>query len=158
MEHKFDFYTQYSTFYLTSDNGKKALTPGMLTWSKEEYKERLMEVENTLIVTTGSYGHIRGVIRLLNNNQSVEVDYDKYDHIVETQLKVRSGKLQILDCPTSHIEFEKKIPPGVYGVRVYSSGLSTSDFSEEEGNDRYLIEVWPDNTVKRKVLKQYAGY
>lgn len=50
------------------------------------------------------------------------------------------------------------IKPGMYGVRVYSSELSTSSFDEEEGNDRYLIEIWPDSTVRRKVLKQYPGF
>lgn len=157
MKYKFDVYTQYRTIYLTSDNTEEASKPEVLAMSKDEDNGRLIAVKNTLIVTTGSYGHIRGELRFLNKRNEA-IDYDKYDHIVEAGLEVHSGKLQILDCPSSNIIFEKNISPGVYGVRMYSSGLSTTDIDEEEGNDRYLIEIWPDSTVKRKVLKQYTGY
>lgn len=157
MKYKFDFHTQYRSFYLTSDNTEEASRPEVLAVSRQVDNGRLIAVKNTLIITTGSYGHIRGEIRILNKRNEI-VNYDTYDHIIEASIEVNSGKLQILNCPFSDIEFEKKIKPGVYGVRVYSSGLSTSNFDEEEGNDRYLIEIWPDNTVKRRVLKQYAGY
>jgi hypothetical protein len=157
MKYKFDFQTQYSGFYITSDNGGIVLTPGALELPKEESEGRLIQAKNTLIVKTGSYGHIRGEMAFLNTKRE-EVDYDKYDHIVEAGLDVHTGELQILDCPNSHVEFKKRIKPGIYGVRIYSSGLKTSDFSEQEGDDRYLIEIWPDSTTKWKVLKQYSGY
>jgi len=157
MKYRFDFYTQYRSFYLTSDNTEEASKPEVLAISNDEDNGRLIAVKNTLIVTTGSYGHIRGEVKLLHKRNEL-VDFDKYEHIVEAGVAVQSGKLQILDCPLSHIQFEINITPGLYGVRVYSSGLSTSNFDEEEGNDRYLIEIWPDNTVKREVLKKYPGY
>lgn len=157
MKYKIDFYTQYSGFYLTSDSGEIALTPGTFDWSDAEDKGRLIEVKNTLIVKTGSYGHIRGEICFLAVKKQ-EINYAKYDHIVESGLDVHSGTLQILDCPSAQIVFEKKIKPGVYGIRIYSSGLKISDFGEQDGDDRYLIEIWPDSTVKWKVLKQYSGY
>ena len=157
MNYKFDVHTMYSTIFLSSDNIKESLKPDNLAISLDQNKHRLVAVPNTLIITTGSYGHIRGELKFLEKKND-NVDYDKYEHIVEAGLEVQTGKLQIINCPFSNSEFEIDIKPGVYGVRVYSSGLSNSNFDEQEGNDRYLIEIWPDHKINTKVLKQYNGY
>jgi hypothetical protein len=77
----------------------------------------------------------------------------RYDHIVEGGLALKSGILEILDCPSLSIELKIKIKPGFYRMRVYSSNLNS--VIGDEGEDYYKIEIWPD-TMERKVLKRYV--
>jgi len=155
-EYEFDFNTQYNTFYLSSDEGDASLSE-QLDNSKKSLKERLVKAENLLVISTHAYGHIRGTLYFLdsiNNN----INLSLYDHIVESGLKAESGEFQILSCPTFSIEFKTKMKSGTYRVRVYSSGLRFYDTDEEEGVDRYKIEIWPDTYMETIVLKQYDGY
>jgi len=156
MKYEFDFGTQYNTFYLSSDEGMRSVAE-KLDNSDQSLRERLVEAKNLLAISTHSYGRIRGTIHFLDSVDD-NINLDLYDHIVEVGLKVESGELQVLSCPTSSIEFKKSIDPGTYRVRIYSSGLKSYDTDEEEGDDRYKIEIWPDTNKARKVLKQYDGY
>jgi len=154
MKYKLDFYTQFNQFYLTSDGGA-ALTHNSLNWSDTAYNDRLDMLKNMLVIFSGSYGHIKGELYILDHSNT-DFDYSQYEHIVEGEINVQSGGLEILDCPNSALELKVKIKPGHYRVRVYSSNLSSSDIDEDEGNDHYRIEIWPDNNVGRKVLKRYT--
>ena len=153
MNHKFDFKTSYNTFFLTSDNGATII----LNWAQDEdsgYSDRLIQAENLLAIRTESYGHIKGEL-IVSKTENKQIDYNKYDHIVEGGLDITSGNLEILDCPNTKVELELKVNPGKYRVRVYSSNLASADIDEDEGDDYYKIEIWPDSNMERKVLKQY---
>jgi hypothetical protein len=68
-------------------------------------------------------------------------------------LTVTNGKIQILDCPNDSIELEIPVKSSTYRVRIYSSNLSSVD--GDEGEDFYKIEIWEDDNLERKVLKNY---
>lgn len=151
MKHKLSFYTQYSQFYLTSDNGN-SLAVGN-NWDSESYEDRLKQLNNFLVVFTQCYGNVKGELIVLEKPIAV-IDYNKYDHIVEAGITVESGVLQVLDCPNSSIELEIKVKPGNYRVRVYSSNLAS--VLGDDGDDYYKIEIWPDDNMERRVLKKYT--
>lgn len=153
MNHPFNFYTSYNTFFITSDNGT-AITDNWAENQEAYNKDRLLQAENLLAVKTGSYGHIKGGIDVLMH-ENKQVDLKNYDHVVEGYLEVKSGVLQVLECPGSQLELELKVNPGKYRVRVYSSSLVSTDIDEDEGDDYYKIEIWPDTNMERKVLKRY---
>ena len=88
-------------------------------------------LRNMLVIFSGSYGHIKGELNILDHSNA-DFDYSQYEHIVEGEIDVNSGKLKILDCPGSAVELEVKIKPGHYSVRIYSSNLSGSDIDEDE--------------------------
>jgi hypothetical protein len=76
----------------------------------------------------------------------------EFDHIVEGGVKVESGQFDVLDCPNSKVQFEIKVKPGTYRIRIYSSNLDSV-----EGDDYYKIEIWPSDNLQRKVLKRYTS-
>jgi len=154
MKYQLDFYTQFNQFYLTSDMGS-VLAQNSLNWSDDAYKDRLGTLKNTLVLFSGSYGHIKGELDVLDH-PNTHSDYSEYEHVVEGGIDAHSGVFEILDCPNSTVILKVKINPGNYRVRVYSANLSSSDIDEDEGNDYYKIEIWPDNNIKRKVLKRYS--
>jgi len=73
---------------------------------------------------------------------------------VEGGLEIRSGILQVQDCLSSEVELEVKVNPGKYRVRIYSLNLD-SVAGNDEGDDHYKIEIWPDVNMERTILKQY---
>ncbi|XHR97254.1 hypothetical protein ACFJIV_11725 [Mucilaginibacter sp. UC70_90] len=152
MKLNFEFDTQYNQFYLSD-----SLCPREMGrtdfWTPEAYDGRLAIAEGILGIGTECYGPVKGELEVLD---SVNENFDiaKFDHIVEGGIKVESGKIEILDCPTSTIQLEVKVDPGEYRVRIYSSNLESVE-GGEEGDDYYRIELWPDNNITRKVLKQY---
>jgi len=150
MKYKLDFHTAYNQFYLTSDNGDKSLQDA--SWSEESFNDRLDIKENLLTIYTGSYGHIRGELTVLQkpNNDFV---YSEYSHIVEGGIAVDSGELKFLDCPTSTVAMSLRVKPGSYKVRIYMSNLIDTD--EDESTDYYKIEIWPDSATRKVVLKEH---
>lgn len=121
-------------------------------WTDEAYRIRLANEIGILGVRTECYGPVKGEIDFLLKAPD-NVDLTKYDHVVEGDLNIISGILQIQDCPNGAVEFEQQIPPGNYRIRVYSSNLASVE--GDEGNDYYRIEVWASNTLGNKLLKEY---
>lgn len=154
MKYKLDFYTSYNQFYITSDGGA-ALTSDSANWTDSAYFDRLFLVTNMLVVRTESYGHIKGELYVLDNSNE-KISYNKYDHVVEGGIVIKSGTLQILDCPNSALQFTVKVTPGAYRARIYFLDMAGFDSDEKEGKDHYKIEIWPDTNMERKVLKRYV--
>lgn len=145
----FKFRTEYHQFYLEDkDNSEKVKD----FWTDEALKERLGLVKGGIAVSTESYGLIKGEIEILEK-PNINTDYSKYDHVVEGGINIQSGELQILECPSSHVELSLKVVPGKYRVRVYSSNLKS--VIDDDGDDYYRIELWKSDDMERKVLKQY---
>ncbi|WP_431609237.1 hypothetical protein [Chryseobacterium sp. 'Rf worker isolate 10'] len=155
---KFNFDTQYNQFYISSV-GKDFNADEKKDMSSftEDMNRRLGIEKNALIVFTESYGKIRGDIQVLEN-ASINSDYRNYDHIVEGSINIESGVLQLLDSPHSHIELSINVDPGRYKVRVYSSNLSSvkeTDLPHSTDKDYYHIELWKNDNMETKVIKQY---
>jgi hypothetical protein len=148
-----DFRTFYNQFYITSDNGIKALID--LEWTDKAYEDRIGAYENMIVVYPESYGHIMGELHLLDAKNTAD-NLEEYDHVIEGGLNVESGQIQILDCPTSTVQMKFTVKPGLYTVRICFSNMNGYDSDEEENNDRCKIEIWPsDLYIKSHVLKRF---
>lgn len=154
MKHKLNFITSYQQFYL-ADKSHQGTTGSDSFWTDESHNDRLAIEKGILGIGTESYGSIKGELAVLDKAND-NVDYNLYDHIVEGGLEVKSGVLQVLDCPNNSLESEVKVTPGNYRVRIYSSNLSSVMDEDEDGNDYYKIEIWRDDNMERKVLKRYV--
>jgi hypothetical protein len=160
-KHYFKFYTDYHQFYIEdkSDAGKGS-TGSFDFWTEEAFNQRFAMVNKVVGVGVQSYGNtIKGEVEILEK-PNTNLDYSKYDHIVEGGINIPSGELQILNCPDNHLELSLKVKPGKYRVRVYSSNLASvkdTDLANDTDNDYYRIEMWQSEDMERKVLKQYEG-
>lgn len=151
MKHQISFYTEYHQFYLV-DKGIAQNTYSDKFWTDEASSDRLAVEEGVLGVSTECYGPVKAEIRVLKSiNQNPEIA--KADHVVEAGIQIKSGTIQILDCPTSTIQLELNVEPGDYMVRVYSMNLASVD--GDEGDDYYILEIWPNKNEERKVLKRW---
>lgn len=148
------FYTEYRQFYV-SDKNPSGTTTSDNFWTEEASTRRLAVEDGILGVGTECYGPVKGEIELLNSSPS-EDNFDSYDHVVEGDLQVKSGVLQIISCPTSTVEFETTVKPGNYRVRIYSMNLDSVN-GEDEGEDYYRIEVWQESPKGVKLYKEYKN-
>lgn len=140
-------------FYL-KDKGSSHDTGEMNFWTEDAIRSRLAIGDGVLGVGIECYGPVRGELVLLDKRRD-QICYSQYDHIVQAGIKVKSGVLQVLDCPNSTIELELKVGPGEYGVRIYSLNLDT--VIGDTGEDTYRIEIWQDTDIQRTLLKQYSN-
>jgi len=153
IQYKLDFYTEYNQFYI-SDKTSQRNTGSINFWTPEALTDRLAIEIGVMGVSTECYGHIKGELDVLDTANNL-IDFNKYDHIVEGGIEIKSGELQVLDCPTSEIYLKIKLQPGTYRIRVYCSNLASAVLDEDEGDDYYKIEIWQSRDVERKVLKRY---
>ncbi|MFD2601190.1 hypothetical protein [Flavobacterium suzhouense] len=156
MKHYFNFYTSYNQFYL-GDEGNKGDTGSSNFWTEKAFSDRLALENGVVGVGIQSWGDVKGEIEILENAPE-NTDYEQYDHVVEGGINIRSGELQIIDCPNGSLELSLKVDPGNYRIRVYGSNfisVEESDLANDTDNDYYRIEIWQSNDLERKVLKQY---
>ncbi|MCO6162547.1 hypothetical protein [Flavobacterium sp. NRK F7] len=153
---QFNFYTEYNQFYI-EDKGSNGDTGSAEFWSEEAIINRLALDDGIIGVGTQSYGNIKGEITILDK-PTTDINFDLYDHIVEGGINIKSGELQILNCPDNNLELSIKVECGKYRVRVYGlnfSSVKETDLAHDSDNDFYKIEIWKSEDMQRKVLKQW---
>jgi len=148
------FFTQYSQFYIL-DSGTIGESDEEEFWSNQALNDRLaledgimgITVENDL---TSVIGELE-ILKEPNPNPNLSAD-----HIVEGSLEIKSGLLEIQDCPTSTVIHSIPMDNHHYRVRVYSFNLNNL-YEGDEPKDRYRIEIWKEESSPREVLKQWSS-
>lgn len=88
--------------------------------------------------------------------QLTDPDLNDYDHAVQCTMDIPSGKLLITGCSSDYDECAKiELPKGTYGVRIFWSGLDTTDELGFEGDDRYTVQLYPDTHFEERILKPW---
>ncbi|MDB5148578.1 MAG: hypothetical protein JWQ57_2598 [Mucilaginibacter sp.] len=159
MKYQLDFDTSYSQFYVY-DKDSQDQRDSVNFWTHEAYEDRLAIEDGVLGIGTECYGHVKAELEILESANNL-MDFADFDHIVEAGIEIKSGILQILECPNSIVQIELPVAPGNYKVRIYSSNLDSvygdkgDNYDDENGDDYYRIEIWPDERAERNVLKRY---
>jgi hypothetical protein len=151
MKYNLNFQTQYNQFFICD----KSLSQNSIShnfWNEKAHEERLAIENNILGVRTECYGHVKGELIILKEANNI-IDYNTYDHIVEGGFEIKTGLLQVLDCPNNSVELEIPLKKGEYRIRIYSSNLLS--VKDDNGDDYYKIEIWKSDYAERKVLKKF---
>src|SRR5579864_8641581 len=97
MVYQLDFSTGYNQFYII-DGESDGDTGSDNFWTDDAFNDKLAIEDGVLGIGIESYGQVKAELQILNNSNK-EIDFSKYDHIVEGGIKIGSGLLQIIDCP-----------------------------------------------------------
>ena len=149
---RLNFHTSHHQFYIY-DKDSAGDTGSDNFWTNVASNDRLAVEDGILGIGTECYGPVKAELHLLNHAPT-NVILEDYDHIVEAGIEIKSGTIQVFDCPFSSIELEIEVIPGTYNVRIYSQNLASVD--GDEGDDCYKIEIWPGNEMERVVIKRYS--
>jgi hypothetical protein len=151
MNHKLSISTQYGQFYV-ADKDSPGNTGGKF-WNDEASDDRLAIDVGILGISVENDEATANIEIELMATRPVECNFNQFDHVVEGSLSIESGKLQIKDCPNSHVELEITLDPAWYRLQVCSLNLSKAYQINPE--DKYLIRIWKESFSRRRVLKKW---
>lgn len=78
-----------------------------------------------------------------------------YDHIVEASIALPHGVVVVTDLSGMFLD-ETPIEPGQYRLRFCGAALDTLSEDGLEGDDRYVVTLWPAPEMPVSVLKQFT--
>jgi len=79
-----------------------------------------------------------------------------WDHIAQCSLDLPTGHLQVHEC-TGGALLDRTLAPGTYRMRVLFAGLGTLSSDGLEGEDRYVVALWPGPAQPFLVVQQYPA-
>ena len=107
------------------------------------------------IVAVGTVGYCSLPVRIELWHSEPPGDLDDWDHVVEASLEVASGRVS-LEGVEGPGELEPlDVPAGEYRVRSSAAGL---DGAEEDGGDRYRLQLWPAPFADPDVLRWWPPW
>lgn len=150
--HQLTLFADYHQFYLQDEAASGDLSQA---WSPEA-------VEQMLAVADGVVGI--GTLRNMDVGVTLEIlaeppsaDTTGFDHVVEGSLDARSGTLVVAGCTDYFPDAARfALASGSYRVRLSISGAGTLSEDGIDGEDHYLVQLWPAPPGATVVLKQGA--
>jgi hypothetical protein len=156
--HRFEPYADHMAFVISDAEPTGGVFDGD-TWGTAEEAWRIAVGSHCIVVGTARYDYVP-VTLTVRGGVPVLDPLDDYDHVVEADVVVPSGKLAVLGAMELPSEVEPvPVTPGKYRMRVayLKTELRPSKCSEDDPGDHleYRVTMWPvaeDRGVQ--VLKQ----
>jgi len=143
----------YHQFYVLDSSAALDATGRDDFWTREAFPRMLAMNPGILGVTTGSY---QVPVLLQVDTAAPSDDFAAWDHVVEADLALPSGKLIVCGCTQPREEgLQVPIPPGRYIARVCYGKLDS--VVDEQGDDHYTVFLWPGTRSGAEVLKRWPG-
>ncbi len=81
--------------------------------------------------------------------------FEEWDQVNECSITISSGKLVVAGC-TDYFPDAKRInvPSDDYRARIYYGNLDSISEDGLDGDDKYIIVLWPSPIKELAVLKQ----
>ena len=149
--HNVELFADYHQFYLQDEPVGGDLSE---SWSQEAV-ERMFAVAPG-VVGVGTARNTTVPVQLEFLAQAPPTDLSPFDHVVEGSMVVDSGRIVVAGCTDYFPDAARfDVAPGVYRVRMSAAGLDTLSDNGLDGDDSYLIQLWPAPPVEPTVLKQH---
>ncbi|MDA8519559.1 hypothetical protein [Acidovorax sp. NCPPB 4044] len=150
--HHLTLLADYHQFYLQDEAAEGDLSSA---WSDDAVHRMLAVAPG--VVGFGTARNLRVPVTLELLDAEPQTDLDRFDHVVEASLVVKTGPLVVAGCTDYFPEAARfAVAPGTYWVRLSAAGLGSLSEDGLEGEDRYLVQVWPGLAGELVVLKQYS--
>ena len=154
MNQSLTIFTEYGQFYIVDKDAElEHDTSNPSFWNDEAFNDRLAIDNGILGVRIENDEALANIEIELVESKITESEFGNFDHVVEGSLEIKSGKLQIQDCPHSNVELEIDVEPSWYRIRV--SSLNFEKAYQENPEDKYIIKLWKESYSERKVLKNW---
>ena len=147
-----ELFADYFQFYIQDESVDGNLGD---SWNEEAVNRLLALAPGTVGIGTARNMDVPVVLEIIDLEPN-SLNEDFYDQINECSILISSGKLVIAGCTeyfrdAMRVELEN----GWYRVRISYANLT--DLSEDglDGNDRYDIQMWQENSERPvTILKQ----
>lgn len=136
--HDLEIFADYFQFYVQDADTEESFAEG---WTDETVAA--MFIAKTSALAVGTARNMRVPVRL-EIHAGEPADIGGWDRQNSASITVGSGRLQVIGCTDYEPDaFVASIIPGTYQVRVSYFDLDTLRENDLEGDDRYLVQLWP---------------
>ncbi len=148
--HRLTLLADYHQFYLQDESARGGLAEA---WTPVAV-ERMLAVGDG-VVGFGTARNMLVPVTLQFLEVGPSLDLAGADHVVEGSLTIHSGRVVVAGC-TDHFPDAARydLPPGTYRVRMSIIGIDTLSDDGLDGEDHYLVQLWPATAIEPIVLKQ----
>lgn len=148
--HRLELFADYHQFYLQDETAE-----GNLSDAWDEAATRRMLAVSAGVVGIGTARNTNVPVTLEFLESEPPGDFANFDHVVEGSLVVATGPLVVAGCTDyfpDALRFD--VEPGTFRVRLSASGLDSLSADGLDGEDHYLVQLWPGDPIEPTVLKQ----
>jgi len=142
-------FADYFQFYV-QDEGINPDAP--TEWNDADVERRLKAAPNVVVVCPVRNMTVPVTVQVFDKEP--QYDPSQWHHIAECSLALPTGKLQIHECTGGSVG-RFTVSPGNYGLRAFYGSLVSLRDNDLEGDDHYLVVLWPSPPIELKVLKQH---
>ncbi|HEY4252160.1 MAG TPA: hypothetical protein VGM87_13190 [Roseomonas sp.] len=142
----------YHQIYLTDADGGAELPDD---WTDTVMTDRIFCGDGVLLVSTAR--NMTVPMRVELHDAAPEIDVAGADHVVLGDLRT-DGELVIAGCTDYRPDAPRAaVPPGNLRAMVVFTGLGTLSEDGLDGEDRYVVHLWPSAETGVAVLRAWGG-
>ena len=144
-------FADYHQFYLADEIAK---LPEM-DYTAEDLRARIVTSEQGLVVFTVRNMNVQ--VRVELHGEEPRIDREEANHVVMGSFRT-SGRIVIAGLSDWAPEAARaSVPPGALRAMVIFTGLDTLSEDGLDGDDRYIVHLWPGEGIGITVLRQWEG-
>ena len=124
-------------------------------WSPEAIARKLAQAPNSGIIGIGTARNtsVPVVVEILAS-QPDNINLAEWDQVNECSLYTATGRLVVAGVSDFFPEAPRlTVSPGWYRVRICYGGLNALSNDGLDGNDRYIVTVWPSPNAEIRIVK-----
>ena len=126
-------------------------------WTEDNLRQRINRTDHALVISTARNTEVPLKVELHTSRPSP--DLAAVDHAIEASLRVPSGKLIVAGLSDyGKTAIRVAVPAGDLRALVLSGGLSTLSADGLDGDDHYVVHLWPEKASGVVVLRQWQGH
>ena len=156
--HQFEPYADHMAFVISDAQATEGVFDGD-TWDTAEEAWRIAVGRHCVVVSTARYDYVPVTLTVCESVPVLD-PLDGYDHVIEADVVVPSGKLTVMGALELPADVEPvPVAPGKYRMRVgyLQTDLRPSEFSAGDPGEHleYRVTMWPvTEDCAVQVLKQ----
>jgi hypothetical protein len=146
----FELFADYHQFYLW-DRGMDPEAP--VDYTDEDVRRRIKTGPHVVVIQPER--NMTVAVEIEIHDTEPAPNPEEWDHVAEASLHLPTGQLQVHECTGGAVAIFD-VEPGWYRVRSFHGGFDTIDESGLEGNDHYLLVLWPAPAAELRVIKKWV--
>lgn len=156
--HRFEPYADHLAFVISDAEATQDVFDGD-TWDKADEAWRIAVERHCIVVGTARYDYVPVTLALRDTPLPAE-PLDAFDHVVEADIALPSGKMAVTGATQLPDEVEPvPLPAGRFRVRVVyaQTGHRPAKYNSEDPGDHleYQLTMWPTDAERGvRVLKE----
>lgn len=149
-QHKLTLFADYFQFYLRDEAADGDLRDA---WDEGAIARFLATTGGTIGIGTVRNRDVPVEVQI--HDGPPDLDLSPWDHVNECTVDVSSGRLVVAGCTDYEPDAARiEVSPGVYRARILYGSLDSLSQDGLDGNDHYVVQLWPGGEGEILVLKQ----